>query len=147
MGGRQTLKRLVTWGLAIVLVVSIVAVVAIAADPPGTSDPYTEFYLLGSDGNASEYPTALSTGESGDLIVGISNQEQQDTTYTLQVTWNGTTTQEQTFDVASAETVEEELSIVAPEDPGRYRVRFELFQGDMSDEPYRSTRLLVTVEQ
>jgi uncharacterized membrane protein len=146
MVGREGIERAVTWVLAVTLVVALVAVAAIAVNPPETTDPYTEFYLLGPDGNASGYPTTLSPGESGDLVVGITNHEQREVTYTLRVTWNGTVTQEHTIEVADEETVEEALAITAPPDPGRYNVRFELFRGEVSGEPYRFGRLWVTVE-
>jgi len=76
-GGQATLSRVATWVLAIALVVSVAAVVYVALTLQDMTDPYTEFYVLGPDGNASEYPTRLAPGEMGEVIVGVSNHEYQ----------------------------------------------------------------------
>ncbi|MFB6111760.1 MAG: DUF1616 domain-containing protein [Halobacteriaceae archaeon] len=140
-----TLERALTWVLAIALVLSLGGVVAIAVNPPDTSPPFTEMYVLGPDGNASGYPTALAPGETGTVIVGISNHEDREVSYDLLVTWNGTVTQTRTVTVADGATRELRLTLTAPPREGEYRVRFLLFKGDPGGEPYRYLRLFVDV--
>lgn len=147
MVGQEQVRRVVTWVLAIALVGSIAAVGAIAINPPETTEPYTEFYLLGPDGNATDYPTKLATGESGNVIVGISNHEHRPVEYTLQVTWNGSVTAKRTFTVQNEVTIKERVSITAPGSPGRYRVRFDLYKGGLEGDPDLYGRLWVTVRE
>ena len=79
-------ERALTWILAIALVVAVAGVVYVAVNPPETTDPYTEFYVLGPDGNASEYPTRLAPGETDEVILGVSNHEYQVGLYHVVVT-------------------------------------------------------------
>lgn len=138
-------ERVLTWVLAAALVASMVAVVAIALNPPDTTDPYTEFYVLGPSGNASGYPTNVSVGGSGEVIVGVSNHEDRAVTYRVVVTWNGQATKQRSVRVADGATEEFRVRLQAPAEPGRYRVRFLLFEGEPGGEPYRWLRLWVTV--
>jgi uncharacterized membrane protein len=62
---RAKLERALTWALGIALLGSMLAVGYVAVNPPETTDPYTEFYVLGPEGNASGYPSNLTVGESG----------------------------------------------------------------------------------
>ena len=80
------MSRVATWVLAIALVVSVVAVVYVTLTLQNTTDPYTEFYVLGPDGNASEYPTRLAPGETDEVILGVSNHEYQVGLYHVVVT-------------------------------------------------------------
>ena|SRR3989442_1677499 len=52
---------------------------------PLSSQRYTEFSILGPDGNASGYPTNLSSSQQGTVIIGIVNHESQSVSYTVRV--------------------------------------------------------------
>lgn len=144
---RETLDRVVTVVLLALLAISLVAVIYLAVNPIQTTDPYTEFYLLGPDGNASNYPTQLEPGEEGTVIVGITNHEAEEVTYHLRVVARNRTLATRSPSLANEETWEEEVSFRL-EESGQYRVRFLLYKTPPSDppgEPYLTTRLLVTV--
>lgn len=141
---RQRAERVLTWVLAIALALSLAGVVYVALVPPQTGTAFTEFYLLGPDGNASGYPTNLTTNETGTVIVGISNHERKSVEYRMRVTRNGTQTTERTVSVADGDTSEFQVNLTAPADPGRYRVRFLLFNETSSD-PDLQTRLWIQV--
>lgn len=143
---RERAERALTWFLAIALVVSLGGVVYVAIEPPETTDPYTEFYLLGPTGNASGYPTALEPGETGPLVVGISNHEHERTNYRAVVVWNSSQTQERQVTVADDETREFWMNVTAPESTGKYKVQVLLYNSSQSvDDPYQSLRLWVRV--
>lgn len=141
---RQRAERVLTWVLAIALVLSLAGVVYVALVPPQTGDTFTEFYLLGPNGNASEYPTNLTTNETGTVIIGVSNHERKSVEYRVRVTRNGTQTAERTISVADGETREFRVNLTAPADPGRYRFRFLLYN-ETSPDPYLRTRLWIQV--
>jgi uncharacterized membrane protein len=48
-------------------------------------EPYTEFYILGPEGKADNYPTDYVLGENGTVIVGIVNHEQKPVNYTMEI--------------------------------------------------------------
>lgn len=143
----ETLHRALTWVLAIALLASVAGVIYIAVTPQETTEPYTEFYILGPGGNASGYPTNLSVGERGTVIVGISNHEHEAVEYTLVLRLANETIAERTVRVADEATWERRISFT-PTEVGRHRLRFLLYRGphpDVSGEAYRSLRLWIDV--
>jgi uncharacterized membrane protein len=143
----ETVERVLTWVLAAALVASLIGVIYVATTPGGTTDPYTEFYILGPDGNASEYPTNLSVGESGTIIVGLTNHERREMQYTVALATNTSTVTTRTVTVPDEATWEDRFTFT-PESPGRTRLRILLYRGDsanLAEEPYRRLRLWVNV--
>lgn len=141
---RDALHRTLTWGLAVVLVVAVAGTIYLAVNPPETTDPYTEFYILGPGGNASGYPTNLSVGETGMVIVGITNHEHVQTTYTLVLELDNATIDRRNATIADEATWEERVRFSVQE-PGRQRLRFLLYKGANEGEPYRHLRLWLEV--
>lgn len=147
---RDDFERALTWLLAFALVVSIVGVAYVATTPQETNGrPYTEFYVLNSEGNASNYPTNLSVGETGSLIVGISNHEDEPVTYTVALTLENRLVATRTVDVAEKRTWRGRFSFAA-RSPGDKRLQIVLYRGqdvDVSSKPYRSLRLWISVRR
>ena len=85
--------------LTVVLIASILASVAAlgyVVTHPRQGEHFTEFYILGPDGKADDYPTNLSVGENGTVIIGIVNHEGRNVTYYVQMwlvdlTWDNRT--------------------------------------------------------
>jgi uncharacterized membrane protein len=48
---------------------------------PQTGEKYTDFYILGPDGRATDYTRDLAVGWSGRVVVGIINHEQEPASY------------------------------------------------------------------
>ena len=48
-------------------------------------EPFTEFFILGPDGNASGYPTVLNVSQAGTVIVGIANHETTTIDFTIRI--------------------------------------------------------------
>lgn len=142
---RERVSQVLTWVLAAALLVSIIAVIYIAVTPQPPAEKFTEFYILGPDGKASGYPTNLSVGGEGSVIVGIVNHEAESVTYQVVVAWNNTTTSERRVTLQHDEAWEQRVTIRAPSKPGTYKLRFLLYRADQPDTLYRSLRLWVTV--
>lgn len=66
--------RILTYALLAALIASIGGVVYLVVTPQ-EGEHFTEFYILGPDGMAADYPTDLIEGETGRVIVGVVNQE------------------------------------------------------------------------
>lgn len=145
---KRQASTLLTWILSIALILSVLSVGYLAANPPETTDPFTEFYILGPDGKASGYPTNFSVNESASVIVGISNHEHQNQTYTVVVESDGVAINE-TVTVVEGETLERRFSFT-PETVGREKVSFLLYKGKTANrtvKPYRRLRLWINVSQ
>lgn len=52
---------------------------------PPEKPPFTEFYILGVENHADNYPLDLELGEEGAVIIGIVNHEHETTNYRIEV--------------------------------------------------------------
>lgn len=146
-GGRGRLALTVV--LTIVLLVAFSGVVYLAATPYQQMDPHTEFYVLGPDGVANEYPRNLSVGEEGEFIVGATNNEHERTAYTVVVETDSTRFASETFTIEAGETWEAPVTIEF-ESAGTHRVNLYLYRSDSAgstDAAYRELWLDVEVTE
>lgn len=133
--------------LGITLLVAIVGVVGITVVQPALTPAYTEFYILGANETATDYPSNLSVGESGTLVVGIENHEHRTMNYLLVVNAHGQTRTQRQLTVDPNDHVREEISF-AFSSTGEKTVTFNLYQGsDRSTgaTPYRQLQFSVSV--
>lgn len=138
-------EALVTKVLGVALVLALLLVVVLAIAPIGSGDTYTEFYVLGPNGTASDYPENITVGETATVRVGIGNFENRQVTYTLVVRTNETRLVTRTVTVNPEQRWEEPVSI-AFDSSGRKRLQLDLYTGQTTDtKPYRSLRLFVEV--
>lgn len=141
------LNRVLTWILAIVLITSMGGVTYIALTPYEEADSFTEFYILGPDGKASNYPDTLTVGESGELIVGIVNHEREPVDYTVVLILDDRMIETETVRVDSGETWEEPFSFT-PNTTGEKQLEIRLYKGtnpEISEKPYDDLRLWIDV--
>ena len=70
----------------ILLIASIAAVVTTAyvIVVPKEGEKFTEFFILGDNQKAADYPTTLITGEKNSLYIGIGNHEYRTVNYTVE---------------------------------------------------------------
>lgn len=96
---------------------------------PKVVDRYTEFYMLGPNGNAQNYPWDLKLGQEGVVILDITNHEYQTMGYRVEITV-GTTLIETLgpIELADGSEWKEEVGFKPP-DLGPYQqVEFKLFK-------------------
>jgi uncharacterized membrane protein len=58
---------------------------------PRVGEKFTEFYILGENGKAANYPTDLLVGIPSQIIIGIGNHEYQKTNYIVEIWLMNTT--------------------------------------------------------
>ncbi|NQE52834.1 hypothetical protein C5S29_04505 [ANME-1 cluster archaeon GoMg3.2] len=78
--------------LTVVLIISIVLALSVTVYvivTPKEGEKFTEFYVLGPGGKAEEYPTNLTVGEEGEVIIGVVNHEYAAVAYQLELKLNG----------------------------------------------------------
>ena len=56
---------------------------------PGVGEKFTEFYILGAEGKAADYPKDLTLGKADSVTVGLINREQTTARYKVMVTLDG----------------------------------------------------------
>lgn len=145
--GRSLARRALTVVLTVALLIAVLGTVYVAVTPSSVGTPYTELYVLNQQGVAADYPTNLTVGESGTVVAGVANHEQEQVQYLLVVSARNETIERQTFALADGESWDGSVTYSFDE-PGSARVRFQLYRGttEQPDGPlYREARLLVSV--
>jgi uncharacterized membrane protein len=133
--------------LAVVIVVTIVGLGYVAVNTSRVGEKLTEFYILGLDGKAENYPTELKVGEEGKVILGIVNHERQSTSYKVEI-WidgrqaklriGGEDRDEINIELENEGKWEQKVGFV-PQKAGRQKVEFVLYkEGDayFKEPPY-----------
>ena len=156
------LDKALTVGLVIAIVASL-AVMVYAFTVPKTGEKFTEFYILDANGTAGDYPTELTVGEYGDLIIGVVNHEHSTTSYMIveeivevNFVMNDTTGQEEPVEISRTRIGYDNISLNHDEtwenpfsfsinDVGDFKVELLLFKDGGESESYRSLHLWVEV--
>ena len=159
----STTDKLTTLGLVSAILIGSLTL-GLVLKPVATSQPFTEFFLLGPDGIASNYPSQLNVSQAGRVFVGIANHEAQTTRYLVRVdlegeasAYNSTTGSEESIDVNRTTlswmnaTLGDGQSWAAPylftiNSSSLWKVQFLLFKEAVSLLPYRELHLYVRVD-
>ncbi len=139
------LDKTVSLILLVLLAVSIVAVVYITVNPK-SGEKFTEFYILGENGKAGNYPTNLTIGETGNLTIGIVNREQNTTSYDLVIKFNGTKLDNQTLTLSKNETKEIPFNFTSTQVGNMQKMEFLLYKLPNYNETYRSLNLYINIK-
>lgn len=133
--------------LSIILICSIILAISTTAyvlTKPKSSEAFTEFYILGSNGKASNYPTNLTSGEHGQVIVGIINHENVKTSYHLIITLNGTVLDDRILTLNNGEKLEIPFVFTAG-NTGENKMEFILYKIPDNNKIYRSLHLWINI--
>ncbi|MCD6452752.1 MAG: DUF1616 domain-containing protein [Dehalococcoidales bacterium] len=72
----------------IIVIVGAVVMLGYTIAHPRSGDRFTEFYILGPNGKANDYPQQLVVGEEARVTVGIVNREGEIVSYRLKTLMN-----------------------------------------------------------
>lgn len=139
-------KLLAYPGAVAVGVLAAVAVIALAvpgAGRRGPSEPFTEFYLLGADGTAEGYPTALTVGEPARVKFGIVNREGAEAEYSASLLINGRQVRQFGPITLLPGERQERLVTFRLSEPGEGQAVRLILHRDGQTAPYRSLHLRV----
>jgi len=125
--------------LSICLVVAILAALGSLGyfiATPKESERFTEFYILGVDGKAENYPKQVVLGEPVELIIGIINHEHEPVSYRVEIVINRIGNKSITTGALAHEEKWEEIVSFVPQSSGEgQKVDFWLYIGDEA-KPY-----------
>lgn len=135
--------------LSVILIASIILAISTIAYilvMPNEGESFTEFYILGPDGKASDYPTNLTTDQEGRMIIGIVNHENTRTSYRLVVTSNNTVQLEQALTLEDGQKIEIPFNFTAG-NPGERKMEFFLYKLPDNNNIYLSLRLWLNISE
>lgn len=136
--------KLMSFGLVSCIVVAG-GLTAYIASMPRVGERFTEFYALGSGGKIADYPTNLTLGESGTVILGVVNHEYEEVAYRIFIKLENETIGTINDITLNHEIKWEKKYTFTPDKTGeKMKLEFFLFREDL-DEPDRSLHLWITV--
>jgi uncharacterized membrane protein len=133
--------------LSVLLVISIIAAVfalVYVIATPKQGERFTEFYVLGSEGLAADYPLNLVAGRESEVRVGVVNQEYESLDYNLGVVLDNRLLLSLPISLAHNSTWEEDITFTPDRRGEALKLEFLLYK-NASPEPYRSLHLWVDV--
>jgi len=133
--------------LSIVLIISILLAIGTTAYiiiKPKQGETFTEFYILGPEGQASDYPTNITVGQNASVIIGIVNHEQGTVNYNLVITSNGNVMGDQNITLTNGNKTEIPYTFTEST-AGNKEIQFFLYKLPDNTNIYRSLHLFVQV--
>jgi len=85
--GKSRWDKALTAVLVLVVLV-VLGAIGYAIAKPKVGQKFTEFYILGLEGRAADYPETLNVGQEGTVTIGIVNHEHQEVNYRVEVLLN-----------------------------------------------------------
>ncbi len=144
------LKKHINIALTVVLALSVLAVSSILLYlifTGGTTQKFTEFYIIGLDGKAGNYPVETTVNESNRIILGIVNHEGTATVYFVDLVINGARVEKiGPIYLEVEEKWEKEIRFVVKDIGPDQKVEFLLHREGLQ-EAYRSLLLYVNVKE
>jgi len=132
--GRQHLWDRVLLVLLVVVIIGAVGTLVYVARPPAVEETFTEFYLLGPEGKAADYPDVIILGEEAIVTLGVINHQQVATDYYIRIFIGGKTVVEvATSTLADEEEWEQRVSFAPVEVGEAQKVEFQLYRSFDSD--------------
>ena len=144
--GRNRLDRVLNITLAVVIL-GVIATLSFTALSPKTGERFTEFGVLGSEGQMAGYPRQLALGQEAALTVMITNREGEPVSYHLTIRIGGRLLNEiGPIDLEAEESWQKQVYFT-PVQPGPdQKVELLLFRGEDST-PYRSLHIWINVNE
>ncbi len=142
---QSSLDKALTIILVISILASIVMLVYVIVTPK-QGEKFTEFYILGPDGMADDYPTDFVLGDTGTVIVGVVNHEYAVINYSLSLVLdNVSITRDTKIKLAHNETWEQPITFT-PDSVGEdMKLQFLLYRDNNFTAPYRDLHLWIDV--
>ena len=130
--------------ISVILLILILAGSSSAVYIDYTYQGSTEFYILGPGGSATDYPTNLTVGQQGSVIIEIINNEGKSADYNIVVASNGTKISELNVTVSNGAQTEIPYNFTAST-AGQKNIEFMLYKLPNTTDVYRSVVMPVSI--
>ncbi len=134
--------------LTIILIFSIIVAVGAliyVIVTPKTGEKFTEFYILGQDGKADNYPTKMKVKEPENILVGIVNHEYATINYTMYTNLDNYTLTIEKLTLNNNQTWEKNITFLPNKEGNDMKLEFLLYKENNFTAPYRDLHLWVNV--
>jgi len=143
--GMSNLDKALSIGLVVAIVAALGCLGYVIANPK-QGEKFTEFYILGPEGKAENYPQQVTVGEEARVILGIVNHEHQPLSYRVEIEISGVKDKElRTGILAHEEKWEQEIGFAPSEVGLNQKVEFWLYK-DEEPQPHLEQPLHLYVD-
>ncbi len=133
--------------LLLIAVAGAIGTLVYAITTPKVGERFTEFYVLGLEGKAQNYPREVTLGDKGRVILRIVNWERKTAVYEIKVTIGGEeVTQIGPITLDQEEKWEQEVGFSPTRAGSKQKVEFLLYKG-VSTELYRTLHFWIDVKE
>lgn len=136
--------------LNIILVIAILGALGVlgyVVAAPKVGETFSEFYLLGPEGKAENYPEQLTVDETANLTVGIVNHTHKQTSYQVKIVIDGQESNEtRPIILGDGEKWENEMTFIPTIAGDNQKVEFSLFKEEEPSSPVDSLNLWINVK-
>lgn len=123
-------NRILFISLIVTILATVGCLVYVIATPK-EGEKFTEFYILGLDGKAENYPREAVVGQPVYLILGIVNHEYRPTSYRIEIRMRDETINQLTIGtLGDGEKWEKVISFMPPIQGAKQKVEFYLYKND-----------------
>lgn len=133
----------------VLLILLSVGSLAYMIGAPKEREHYTEFYLLGANGTAGNYPTEFVKGENGTVVVGIVNHEYRPVDYTMEIKLENKSLplpkNQKQISLEHNESWESAVTFTPPFEGNNMKLEFLIFNETEKTVPYRDLHLWINV--
>jgi uncharacterized membrane protein len=132
--GKQSLLSKTISVILVIVILGTIGVLIYTIATPKTGEKSTEFYILGLEGKAVDYPEDLKLGDTGKVILGIINREQKLVNYRVEIKVDGILNG--TFGPITLqldEKSESEVGFTPPKMGDHQKIEFLLYKNDQSN--------------
>lgn len=138
------LNKIVKGALLTILIISIILVIYLVVfHNPGQD--YTEFYIVDHNNNTTDFPINITQNSVEKIYVGITNQEHQDTNYTIRIKKNNESVFTDTISLKDKENIQFPYYMDQTKNKGiNQTLNLELYKND-DENPYRTLLLRYNV--
>ncbi|WP_440946579.1 DUF1616 domain-containing protein [Methanosarcina sp. T3] len=135
--------------LLIILVLASIGSLAYVIGNPKEGEAFTEFYILGPEGMAENYPTNYTPGDSGTVMVGIANHEHRTVDYTMELRLENSPLplpeNQKYVSLEDNTSWKEPVTFTPPLEGKNMKLEFLLFNDTEKNIPYRNVHLWINV--
>jgi len=143
---KSIIDRILTGILIFSIALSIGMTYSVITNPI-VEERFTEFYILGPEGKAMDYPNNLKYNSSATILVGVVNHEYASTDYTVQVALDRKILSNTWLRLDNNETWEKNITFVPDKEGTDLKLEFWLFKENNFTAPYRELHQWVNVTE
>jgi len=144
--GSSRLDKALTVILALAVLAAVGTLIYMVSTPK-VGEKFSEFYILGLSGKATDYPRELAVGQQASVLVDIVNHEAGEMSYRVEVVIDGVKDKEiAPITLADKQKWEQEVSFTPSKTGDNQKVEFLLYKGG-DQSPSQELHLWIDVKE